>query len=163
MSRGARRERIDLPRFTALTRQAAGLPVSLAWRGSGSAVFLELGALTQQPGQRHARGEWTVMIEWSWRVERPRSIHFGSWSTERRITGGVARLAGERVAGIAVEGRIPELSIAFASGRVLRTFMTAEGQPAWTVFLPGGSWITVERGRMVHETSNAAPGAGVGP
>jgi len=156
--RPAHRRPIDADEFRALTATVAGLPVSATWRGYGSAVFLELGELRPEPGRRHPKGEWTVMIEWSWRVEGPRSIHFGSWSTERRITSGVARLAGDRILGMEVEGRLPELAISLASGRTVRSFMTESGQPAWVLFPPDGSWINVERGRLVHDTQNVAGG-----
>lgn len=95
------------------------------------------------------------MIQWDWRVEGPRSIRFGSGSTERRITNGVRRLAGDRVVSVDVEGSLPELAVRLRSGRVVRSFMTAEGQPAWSVFLPDGSWLTVERGRLVHDAPAA--------
>lgn len=142
---------------------AVGLPVSHTWRGYGSAIFAELGRLrpperhppgSKLPPLREPRGEVRLMIEWSWRVERPRSIQFGSWSTEARITSGVAGLAGERVATIGVDGRLPELVLGLTDGRWLRSFMTADGQPRWAVFLPDGSWLTVERGCIVHDTQN---------
>jgi hypothetical protein len=48
--------RITPAEFHRLTRPAVGLPVSEVWRGGGTAIFLELGALREEPGQRHARG-----------------------------------------------------------------------------------------------------------
>lgn len=157
MTRPPHRTPISRERFLALMAPAAGQPVSSTWRGHGSAVFLELGELRHEPAYSHARGEITLMIQWSWRVEGPRSIQFGSWSTERRITSGVRRLAGDRVVSLAVEGRLPELAVALASGRVLRSFMTAEGQPEWCVFLPDESWIEIERGSLIHDTQNVQP------
>ena len=94
------------------------------------------------------------MLEWSWRVERARSIEAGSWSTDRRIDAAVARLRGPRVSTLAVVGRLPELLLGLSDGRWVHSFMTAEGQPAWTLFLPDGSWLTVERGRIVHDVQN---------
>lgn len=161
MTRPPHRAPISRERFLELVAPAAGLPVSSTWRGSGSAVFLELGELRHDAGDEpeysHARGEITLMIQWSWRVEGPRSIRFGSWSTERRIAHGVRRLAGDRVVSLAVEGRLPELAVTLASGRVLRSFMTAEGQPDWCVFLPDESWLAVERGSLIHDTQNVQP------
>ena len=141
-----------------------GMPVSRPWRGYGSALFLELGTLHEEPyppsrrepqGGVSLRGEAGVMIEWSWRVERPRSIAFGSWSTDRRMDFGIARLEGRRVEGITVEGRLPELVIALSGGLWVHAFNTSEGQPDWTVFLPDHSWITVDGGRLVRNTQNA--------
>ena len=154
---------ISTSEFDELARVAIGLPLSHTWRGHGSAIFAELGRLrrperhppgSKLPAFRHPRGEVGVMIEWSWRVERARSIQFGSWSTEARITSGVAGLAGERVTTIGVDGRLPELVIGLTDGRWLRSFMTSHGQPRWAVFLPDGSWLTVERGRIIHDTQN---------
>lgn len=156
--RPAHRRPIGADEFRALTAGVAGLPVSAAWRGDGSTLFLELGELTNDPEERHPKGEWTVMVQWSWRVEGPRSIHFGSGSTEGRITSGVARLAGDRVLGVALEGRLPELAVFLASGRTLRSFMTESGQPAWSLFRPDWSWIEVEGGRLVYDTQNVLPG-----
>ncbi|HYH78629.1 MAG TPA: hypothetical protein VEX86_02505 [Longimicrobium sp.] len=104
-----------------------GLPVSLGWRGHGSAILLELGSLameTDPQGRTGARGESTIMIEWSWRVEAARSIAFGSWSTDRRMDFAIPRLAGRVVAGIEVWGRLPELAVELSGGLRLVSFMT---------------------------------------
>jgi hypothetical protein len=61
---------------------------------------------------------------------------------------------------VGVTGRLPELVLGLSDGRWIHSFMTADGQPAWTVFLPGGGWLTVERGGIVHETQNRS-GAGI--
>jgi hypothetical protein len=157
------RHPITRERFAELARGAAGLPVSHTWRGFGSAIFLELGRLHEPPPLRatpparrppNPRGEFGVMLEWSWRVERARSIEAGSWSTDRRIDTAVARLRGPRVIELAVTGRLPELVLALSDGRWVHSFMTAEGQPEWTLFLPDGSWLTVERGRIIHDVQN---------
>ena len=130
------------------------MPVSNTWRGHGSAIFLELGKIRLDPGGGHPHGQASFMIEWSWRVEGPRSIQLGSWSTERRITSGVARLKGLRVREVSVVGRLPELSVGLSGGRWVHSFMTERGLPAWTIFLPDGSWICVERGTVIHNRQN---------
>jgi hypothetical protein len=136
------------------------MKVSSVWRGHGSAVFLELGALRKRhfrrPGEESTRlrkdkGEATVMVEWSWRIERARSIAVGSWSTERRINSGIKALLGARVVGISLEGRLPELVISFTGARWLQSFMTAEGQPQWAVKLPDFTWLRVRKGRLARE------------
>ena len=58
-----------------------GKVVSRVRRGHGSAIFLEIGELDD-----NKKGELTVMIEWSWRVEDERQIAFGSWSDESEFT-----------------------------------------------------------------------------
>ncbi|MFB0493743.1 hypothetical protein ABIE45_006399 [Methylobacterium sp. OAE515] len=56
---------------------ACGLTIAHVWRGHGSVLFIELGALTPTtrrngyPGE--PRGEIGLMVEWSWRIEDGRS------------------------------------------------------------------------------------------
>jgi hypothetical protein len=94
------------------------------------------------------------MIEWSWRIERARSIAVGSWSTNRQITAAISGLIGPKVKEISVAGRLPELVLALSDGRWVHSFMTTDGQPEWTLFLPDGSWLTVEGGRLIHDTQD---------
>ena len=156
--------RITAAEFHEWLAPLVGMPVSRTWRGYGSALFLELGVLHEEhrpptrvnPEPRVSlKGEATVMIQWSWRVERPRSIAFGSWSTDRRMDFGISRLTGHRVEGITVEGRIPELVITLSGGLWVHAFNTSEGQPEWTVFLPDESRLEVAAGRLVRNTQNA--------
>lgn len=94
------------------------------------------------------------MLEWSWRIESARRILAGSWSLDRKLNNAVAALKGRRVAAVTIEGRLPELNIALTGGRWLRSFMTAEGQPEWAVFLHDGTWMCVEQGRVFHDQRN---------
>lgn len=125
------------PDFAAFTARIVGLPVSEVWRGYGSAIFLEIGEL--QPGRprtdgsmRNPIGEWTVAIEWSWRIEG--SIWCGSWSGEKLWPKVFARIKATAVVSVAQYGRLPELSLGFSNGLHLLSMMTADGDPAW--------WIT---------------------
>jgi hypothetical protein len=140
--------------FTDLTRPLIGLTVSHTWRGHGSAIFLELGKLKPTRGGHHPKGQASLMLEWSWRIESPGSILAGSWSHERKLTNAVLALKGRKVAGLSLEGRLPELAVALTGGRWVHSFMTAEGQPEWTLFLPDGTWLCVERGRVLHDKQN---------
>jgi len=94
------------------------------------------------------------MIQWSWRIEKVRSIQLGSWSSERKINAGIRALKGLKVVEVTVEGRLPELELHLNSGLWIHSFATVEGQPEWALFLRDGSWITVERGRLVHDRQN---------
>jgi hypothetical protein len=100
------------------------------------------------------KGEATVMVEWSWRVELKRSIEAGSWSSDARLERALAGLKGRRLLALSTEGRLPELVVTLSAGRWLHAFMTAEGQPSWTVFLTDESWLTVANGVTVHDTQN---------
>ncbi|MFB2552493.1 hypothetical protein [Ensifer soli] len=115
------------------------MPVSRVWRGHGSALFLELGALL--PGGRRRDGSaggpqglFTVMIEWSWRIEDDTTVHCGSWSGEHLWPDAFAALEGRRIEDVSLFGRPAELRIALTGGRRVLSFMTAEGDPAWTIF-----------------------------
>jgi hypothetical protein len=92
------------------------------------------------------------MIEWSWRVEGPRSIRFGSWSTDTKIDHGLPRLAGRRVRDVTLEGRIPELVVALSGGVWVHSFATVEPQPRWVLFLGDGDWCFCRRGRLERQT-----------
>jgi hypothetical protein len=46
MPRTPGRTTLTREQFHSLTRPLVGMPVSHTWRGAGSAIFLELGALT---------------------------------------------------------------------------------------------------------------------
>ena len=139
---------------TTLLGTLIGLRASYAWRGYGTALFLEFGRLRRTSRLHHPVGEAGAMVEWSWRVERQRSIAFGSWSSDRQIDAGIERLAGPHVTDVTITGRLPELVIALSDRRWVHTFMTAKGAPAWTVFLHDGSWVNFEGGRLVHNTQN---------
>ena len=97
------------------------------------------------------------MIQWSWRVERARAVEVGSWSSERRINAGITRLTGSRISDITIDGRLPELVLALTGKRWVHSFMTADGQPEWTVFLRDGTWLTVEDGHVIHDASRPQP------
>ena len=102
-------------------------PVSRAWQGHGSALFLEIGELTDD------RGEMTVMIEWSWRVEKGKSIWFGSWSEDALMETSIPELSGKILKDITVFGRLPELTVQFSEGIWIHSFATVEGQPEWAL------------------------------
>ena len=61
-------------------------------------------------------GQWTLLIEWSWRIEGKRRIWCGSSSDEGRWTRAFPYLLGTRVASIAVYGRLPEIDLCLSNG-----------------------------------------------
>jgi hypothetical protein len=134
------------------------LVITHAWQGYGSALFVEVGRLRRRKGENNPRGEFSIMLEWSWRVEAARSVEFGSWSSDRKIAAGVASLKGHTVESLTWEGRLPELVLALSGHRWIHSFMTEEGQPRWVVFLPEGDCVFVERGGLVREAGTPEPG-----
>jgi len=113
------------------------MPVTHVWRGAGSALFLEFGALTQRMRRDgsagNARGEVTLMIEWSWRIEAPDSILCGSWSDVLTWPSIFETLMGSTVRGIETFGALPEVCVTLSNGLRVISFMTAEGQPEWSL------------------------------
>jgi len=121
----------ERPFFDALI----GKTVSDVWRGHGSAIFLEFGELqsVNKHGSSRLDGELTLMIEWSWRIERPRSIVGGSWSDESRWPKMFEAIKDATVSDIQLIGRLPEVCVSLSNGLRVVSFMTSEGQPAWSL------------------------------
>jgi len=145
---------MDISQFDQAMSGSIGLEVSGAKQGGGSCLLLEAGEISVErlegrSGKIHefCRGRFGFMLEWDWRVERHRSIEFGSASSDRKLSNRIASLVGEKIASVSLVGEVPELRITFESGRRVLTFMTVESQPAWVVFLDQHeSWIYVQRG-----------------
>jgi hypothetical protein len=131
-----------------------GKVVSHVWRGYGSAIFVEFGVLTPtfkrdgEPGEPD--GELTLMIEWSWRIERPKSILGGSWSSEQRWPSMFKRLIGSTVSEVETFGTLPEIAVSLSNGLRVVSLMTAEGQPSWAVIArsPALGSLGVKRGKL---------------
>jgi hypothetical protein len=127
-----------------------GLEVSLAWKGYGSAVFLELGRLSAPKNDRasHERGEACLSVAWDWRVENASSILFGSSNTRPEIEVGIRELQGSRTDNIVAVGAVPELAVTFSNGKCLRSMAMTSGNPQWGIKLPSGSWLSTEDGLL---------------
>jgi len=112
-------------------------PVSHVWRGYGSALFIEFGKLTPKQGkdgrELNPNGEFTLMIEWSWRIESRDAIECGSWSDEKLWEPSFKRLIGLHVLDISLMGRLPEIALSLSDGMYVVSFMTSEGDPAWAL------------------------------
>jgi hypothetical protein len=133
----------------------SGMIVSHVWFGHGSALFLELGMLSEGRKLRdgsigNAQGEVTVMVDFGWRIERPRSIFCGSGDSKRRWASASKSLIGASVISANVVGRIPELELQLSNGHWLVTFSRYEGQPTWAVGFRalGLGWLGVKRGKL---------------
>ena len=136
--------------FKNLTQPLVGLPVSLPWKGHGSAIFFELGTLAPvEFGRRiHSKGEAGISVEWDWRVEAGAVVLFGSSSSRPKIVAGILALKGETIEEISVSGLVPELEITFSNGHRLKSMVMVAGDPKWSVKLPGGKWIYARNGRI---------------
>ncbi|WP_426131900.1 hypothetical protein [Pararhizobium sp. PWRC1-1] len=129
---------MSLSAFETYRQGMRGQALSSIWRGHGSAIFLEIGHLFPVPRRDGSdgkpTGEYTVMLEWSWRIENQTSILGSSWSDEEGWEALFNSLIGQTVRDLSMFGRLPELSLALSDEKYVVSFMTSEGQPAWTLF-----------------------------
>ncbi len=90
------------------------------------------------------------MIEASWRVEKPRSIIGGSWSSERKRGAMIERLKGASVTDVKVFGSLPEIEVSLSNNLRLVSFTTADGQPDWGIISHNAlkSTLGVRRGKL---------------
>lgn len=148
----------------AFVRNLIDKTASHVWHGYGSALFIELGLLTPSTRLRRdgsagaPKGEFTLMIEWSWRIEGRRYIVCGSWSDDAIWKKRMLLLQNQSVQDISFFGKIPEVQADFGNGARLVSFMTTEyddGNPAWAVFDNRGlnrKWLSSKAGRFVFAT-----------
>jgi hypothetical protein len=154
--------RMSATEFDAFIARLIGLPVSHLWRGYGSALFLEFGELqadarTSGDGTAGSyTGEMSLMVEWSWRIEGRRSILCGSWSDEKKWPRAFRLVRNAKVANAALFGRLPEIELSLSNETRVLSFMTAEGNPEWTLFDRRGDetrWLHVRHGVVRIEAS----------
>jgi hypothetical protein len=159
-------ELIAIEAFRTVTASIRGLPVSRPWKGYGSAIFLELGQMTNDPlgRERHDRGEVSIKAEWDWRVEAKGCVLYGSSNSRPKIANGIAGLQDKTITDLIVEGEVPELVVTFDNGQVLRTMAMVGGDPQWSVGLHSGAHLYARRGslflgdgcREISETESTA-------
>ena len=134
-----------------------GKQISHVWRGHGSAIFLEFGVLTSSKRRSNLpsnpKGELSLMIEWSWRIEKPRSIMGGSWSDEGLWPNFFNLLVGAKVEKAEIFGVLPEIMVWLDNGLRVASFMTADGQPSWAIIgrIPEIGSLSVKRGKLYVE------------
>lgn len=124
--------------FDSFTQPLIGLPVSNVWRGHGSALFLEFGALDAPRVRKDgsaapAGGQMSLMVEWSWRIEGRHSIIAGSWSDERTWSRAFRCLTGATVREAKLFGRLPEIELVLSNDARLLSF-NSPGDPCWMLF-----------------------------
>jgi hypothetical protein len=146
---------------TSILQSIIAMPVSQVWRGHGSALFIEFGELIERERISSRgislKGAATLMIEWSWRIERPRSILCGSWSEEHLWPRAFEKLLSTNVTAVECFGHLPEISVTLSNGLRIVSLMTAEGQPSWALLInrPKAMSVRVSRGRLAVERGAA--------
>jgi len=150
--------RLTREEFDHIVKPLLGLEISRPWQGYGSALGIELGRLlTTFERTGSLQGEASLMLEWTWRFESEREVVFGAFDSHPVIETGLARVTGSRVVGIRLEGRVPELVFELSSGLWLRSFAPLGGDPRWTIFLPDGSWLLVDKGVVQRQSEESSP------
>jgi hypothetical protein len=115
------------------------------WFGDYSALYLELGPLTQRirkdgtPG--NPEGQFTIYAGHCWRIEKVQSILGGSSCSSAKRKSLINQLSGAAVASATITGRIPELQLCFSNDIWLVTFSPSKGQPDWSVSFRGGATV----------------------
>lgn len=153
--KGQQGQDTPLEAFERLAASLVGVPIAHLWRGYGSAVSFEWGALapsTLRNGrQGQPRGEISLAVEWSWRIEGPDSIRCGSWSEEELWEPTFAALRGARIARCELFGALPEIALTTEDGLRFVSFSTTDGQPQWHLVdrrHPTPLWFTVREGQL---------------
>jgi len=148
--------------FERFSRALIGLPVSHVWRGYGSALFLEFGQLKKSQVIRRDGtrgdpfGQTSLMIQWSWRIEGPRSILCGSWSEEEKWPSAFAKLLKAKVVGLSLLGRLNEIDVELSNGLHVVSFSTTDGQPQWALIdHVAGESLHIRGGRPCVEIEQA--------
>ncbi len=98
-------------------------------QGHGSTIILEIDDLT-------------IMIEWSWRVEKANEISFGSWSDDSLFQDLLAELNGRFVKNISFQARLPELVVELSDNTWICSFSTVEGNPEWALITPSNTLLS---------------------
>lgn len=147
----------SLAAFDRFVAPMIGRRVGEVWRGAGTAIFLEIGDRAQDadPSERW-QGEFTLMIEFSWRIETDAAVLGGSFDDDSGIEEALYGCRGRVVERVSLFGRPPELLASLGGGRRLASFMTTQGDPEWTVFdnREGGcSWVHAAGGSLVFDRS----------
>jgi hypothetical protein len=144
---------------------AKGLVVSHVWRGYGSTLLVEFGALrpptlTRKDGTPgEPSGEIGLMIEADWRIEELCTIVCGSSSDEELWEPTFACLIGKHVIDVTTFGCLSEVLISLSGGLHVASFSTLEGDPGWTLFDRRGSAeiaVGCWSGAITEETARTA-------
>ena len=134
---------INLENVVSRLTELKGTEVTHAWRGHGSAIFLELGQLTDSARSKNASGEQTIAIEWSWRIEDQNSILLGSWDNEKEIDRFSELVMGATIESINFFTTLNEIEISFSNLHRLLSFSTAKGKPEWSIIFKNKDCLSV--------------------
>jgi len=127
------------------------MSVSYAWRGHGSAIFIELGKLDFTKRKNHPKGEFSIMLDCEWRIENTKSIECGSFCEAEAIENALLSLVGDNVTHIETFGTQKELVVVLQSGKNILSFTSDIGNPEWCMFLPNNKVLVSKNGDVFSE------------
>ena len=145
---------IDETRFAELARPLIGLPITAAWLSDYTALYLEIGPLTEAyPNSGRPKAEHTAYFGFHWVLESQRGQE--SSSLEAGAATRIANaLIGQRVAVVRASSAC-ELVLELASHKRMRSNASHVGEPEWTLFLPSGACIAAAGRSLVLESRAA--------
>ena len=129
------------------------MPITYAWRGHGSAIFLELGDLNKVQRKNHPKGEFSVMLDCDWRIENKNLIQCGSFCEAEEIEEAIQSLVGDSIAHLETIGDLKELVLVLNSGRKVVSFTSVVGDPEWCLFLPNKMALGAKNGEVFSENA----------
>ena len=143
-----------------LLKACNGRAIAHVWRGVEPSIFLEVGRLKKAESGRGLEGQICFMVESDWRVEKPRSIQFGSGFSDKRINNHLKSLLGKKITTAEIVGPIPEIVLRFVDNRRFTTFTNWTNQPSWSIGLRDESlvpldpqWNRIDVSRWIHVQS----------
>ena len=133
------------------TTALAGLRISRPWKGYGSAIFLELGELSEIRSFRggSVTGQACISIEWDWRLELGSSVVVGSSDSGTAIHERLKLLRDHTITSLEVVGEVPEIHVRLSTGHVLRSMAMLKGDPQWSIRTDKDRWLYVKNGELV--------------
>ena len=148
---------IDEARFGQIAGSLVGLPISAVWLGDYTALYLEIGPLTDVYPSGRPKAEHTAYFGFHWVVESGAGQELSSTEDGAAVHIGSA-LTGHRVAAVAVSPTC-ELVLEFSAHRRICSVASEAGEPEWALHLPSGSCIAVDGRSLVLESRTAQQGA----
>jgi hypothetical protein len=148
---------IDEARFGQIAGPLVGLAISAVWLGDYTALYLEIGPLTDVYPSGRPKAEHTAYFGFHWVLESDAGQELSSTEDGAAVRIGSA-LTGDRVAAVVVSPTC-ELALALSSHRRIRSVASEPAEPEWALHLPSGSCIAVEGCSLVVESRAAQQGA----
>src|SRR6266566_1284025 len=130
----APRETITVEQVRKDLQKIVGLPVARAWKGHGTAIFLELGELRKDyHGWKNASGEnysmqgdWTLGELWGWKIIHDKSVVFDATEfnkfgvSTKPVKEVIEHLVGKTIISVVLNEDATLLTIVFNTNLILQ-------------------------------------------